>query len=188
MHASISFRPLARSDFPLLQEWLAAPHVAVWWNERFDLASVEAKYGPRVDGAEPTHVFVVEQEGRPIGWIQWYLWADYPEHALQLGAAPSSAGIDVAIGVLEMTGVGLGPVTIREFLKQFVFRTPTVRDVITDPEESNLRSLRAFLKAGFNVVKTVQLVGEDNRRQVVRLERPRSASAAKPQFRVEERR
>src|SRR5215475_10946901 len=81
MHASISFRPLERSDFRLLQEWLAAPHVAVWWKECLDLASVEAKYGPRVDGTEPTHVFVVEQEGRPIGWIQWYLWADYPEHA-----------------------------------------------------------------------------------------------------------
>jgi hypothetical protein len=41
------------------------------------LASVEAKYGQRVDGAEPTHVFAIEQELRPIGWIQWYLWADY---------------------------------------------------------------------------------------------------------------
>ena len=29
----ISFRELERSDFPLLQKWLAAPHVAVWWNE-----------------------------------------------------------------------------------------------------------------------------------------------------------
>lgn len=133
--------------------------MAVRWNEHFDLASVEAKYGPRVDGAEPTHVFVVEQEGRPIGWIQWYLWADSPEHAVQLGAAPSSAGIDVAIGELEMTGLGLGPVTIREFLERFVFRNPAVCEVITDPEQSNLRSLRAFLKAGFSVVKTVQLVG-----------------------------
>ena len=39
----ISFRKLGRSDFPLLQKWLAAPHVAVWWNERFDLASLEER-------------------------------------------------------------------------------------------------------------------------------------------------
>ena len=44
----ISFRPIGRSDFPLLQKWLAAPHVAVWWNEPFDLSSLEAKYGPRM--------------------------------------------------------------------------------------------------------------------------------------------
>jgi hypothetical protein len=54
MRAPLSFRPLERSDFPLLQQRLAAPHVAAWWKERNDRASVEAKYGPRVDGAEPT--------------------------------------------------------------------------------------------------------------------------------------
>ena len=47
---SISFRPLCRSDFPLLQKWLSAPHVAAWWNESADLASIEAKYGPRDEG------------------------------------------------------------------------------------------------------------------------------------------
>ncbi|HEY6344904.1 MAG TPA: GNAT family N-acetyltransferase [Bryobacteraceae bacterium] len=171
MHACISFRPLERSDFRSLQKWLAAPRVAVWWKERPDPASIEAKYGPRVDGAEPTHVFVVEQEGRPVGWIQWYLWADYPEHARQLEAAPPSAGIDLAIGEVKMTGLGLGPVAIREFTMQFVFVNPGVCAVITDPEESNLRSLRAFKKAGFRVVKIVQLAGEDSKRQVLRLDR-----------------
>jgi aminoglycoside 6'-N-acetyltransferase len=172
MQASISFRPLERCDFPLMQEWLAAPHVAVWWNERNDLASVEAKYGPRIDGTEPTNVFVIEQECRPIGWIQWYLWAHYPDHARQVGAEPGSAGIDLAIGELKMTGLGLGPVVIREFLNQFVFANSSVCAVVADPAESNLRSLHAFRKAGFNVVSTVQLASEGFSRQVVRLLRP----------------
>lgn len=172
MLASISFRPLERSDFPLLQAWLAASHVAAWWNERLDLAGVEAKYGPRVDGAEPTHVFLIEQEGLPIGWIQWYLWADYPEHARQLGAAQSAAGIDLAIGELMMTGQGLGPIAIREFTRQFVFVNSSVCAVVTDPEERNLRSLRAFEKAGFRVVNIVRLAGENSNRQVLRLDRP----------------
>ena len=171
MKASISFRPLERSDFPLLQEWLSAPHVAAWWNERLDLPGVEAKYGPRVNGTEPTHMFVIEQEARPIGWIQWYLWSDYPEHARQLGAEPASAGIDLAIGELSMTGVGLGRVAIREFVRQVVFSNPEVRAVVSDPEENNLRSLRAFEKAGFKVVRTVRLMGEGCKRQVVRLDR-----------------
>jgi RimJ/RimL family protein N-acetyltransferase len=172
MPASISFRPLQRSDFLLLQQWFIAPHIAVWWNERTDLASIEAKYGPRVDGAEPTHVFVIEHEGRPIGWIQWYLWADFPQHARQLGADASSAGIDLALGEPRMTGLGLGPVIIREFLRQFVITNPAVRAVITDPEERNFRSLRAFNKAGFQAVKTVQLVGEGSKRQVMCFECP----------------
>ena len=117
MQVSVSFRPHSRSDFPLLQGWLSAPHVAAWWHERFDLASVCAKYGPRVDGAEPTHVFVIEHGGRSVGWIQWYLWADYPEHALQLRAELGSAGIDLAIGERALTGLGLGPTAICEFLR-----------------------------------------------------------------------
>jgi len=172
MQASISFRPLGRSDFLLLQEWLSAPHVAAWWHERLDLASVDAKYGPRVDGAEPTRVFVIEHSGRPVGWIQWYLWLDYPEHALQLRAELASAGVDLAIGELAMTGLGLGPVAIREFLRQIVFADPGVSAVITDPEEGNLRSLRAFQKAGFAVTNIVQLAGETFKRRVVRMDRP----------------
>jgi aminoglycoside 6'-N-acetyltransferase len=172
MQVSISFRPLSRSDFPLLQEWLSAPHVAAWWHETLDLASVHAKYGPRVDGAEPTHVFVIEQDGRSVGWIQWYLWSDYPEHALQLRAEPGSAGIDLAIGERAMTGLGLGPSAIREFLRQIVFADSGISAVITDPEEHNFRSLRAFQKAGFLMTNTVQLAGENFKRRVVRIDRP----------------
>jgi len=73
-------------------------------------------------------MFVIEQEVRPIGWIQWYLWFDYPEHAGQLGAESTSAGIDLAIGELSMTGLGLGPTAIREFVRQSrLFKPRSVR-------------------------------------------------------------
>jgi aminoglycoside 6'-N-acetyltransferase len=172
MQASVSFRPLSRSDFPLLQEWLAAPHVTAWWHEPLDLAGVELKYGPRVDGAEPARVFAIDQRGRAIGWIQCYLWSDYPEHARQLRAELGSAGIDLAIGELAMTGLGLGPVAIRDFVQQIVFADLGVSAVVTDPEEANLRSVRAFKKAGFRVTNTVQLAGENFKRQVMRMDRP----------------
>jgi aminoglycoside 6'-N-acetyltransferase len=69
MQAPFSFRPLSRSDFPLLQEWLGRAHVAAWWHERLDLTSVEVKYGPRVDGTEPTYVFVSNMlDGRLDGF------------------------------------------------------------------------------------------------------------------------
>jgi aminoglycoside 6'-N-acetyltransferase len=176
MHNSISFRPLSRSDFPLLQRWLLEPHVVAWWRQPLDLAGVHAKYGPRVDGIEPTHVFVIEYCGRPAGWIQWYRWSDYPEHALQLGADLESVGIDLAIGEQEMTGMGLGARAIRQFLNQIVFVDPAINTVIADPEENNLRSLRTFKKVGFTVTKNVKLQGESFQRCVVHLNRPREGS------------
>jgi len=71
-----------------------------------------------------------------------------------------------------MTVLGLGPTAICQFVRQVVFSNPQARAVVSDPEESNLRSLRAFEKAGFKVVRTVQVTGEKCRRKVVRLDRP----------------
>lgn len=166
----ISFRRIGRSDFPLLQKWLAAPHVSVWWNEHFDLASLEAKYGPSIDGSEPIHVYLIQFEGFPIGWIQWYRRRDFPEHAIQLGADHRSAGIDLAIGEIEMTGRGLGPVAIREFGTAYIFANGDLDAIVADPSVSNLHSVSAFKKAGFKIVRTVQLVDEGFERHVVRLD------------------
>jgi aminoglycoside 6'-N-acetyltransferase len=169
--SSISFRGLARSDFPLLQKWLAAPHVAVWWNERFDLTSLEATYGPRIDGGEPVYVYLIQHEGVPIGWIQWYRWRDFPAHSFQLGAGAMSAGIDLAIGEIEMTGRGLGPIVIREFGMRYIFTNSDVSAIVADPAAANVRSLGAFQKAGFSMANSVQLIGETFRRHIVRLDR-----------------
>jgi hypothetical protein len=72
-----------------------------------------------------------------------------------------------------MTGLGLGPVAICEFLNQIVFADPCVTAVVTDPEEGNVRSLSAFRKAGFTLTDTVQLGDENFKRHVVRMDRPR---------------
>lgn len=166
-----NFRLLTRADFPLLQRWLCEPHVDAWWDQPLDLAGVEIKYGPRVDGAEPTYVFIIENNEHPIGLIQWYRWADYPQHGEQLAAEPGTAGIDIAIGQPDMIGSGLGPKVIRDFLKEIVLADPLVKAVITDIEAANTRSLRAFEKVGFLRTKTVHLRGEATQRAVMRLNR-----------------
>jgi aminoglycoside 6'-N-acetyltransferase len=157
---TISFRRLGRSDFPLLQKWLAAPHVAVWWNERFDLANLKAKYDPAIDGNEPIHMYLILREGVPTGWMQWYRWRDFPEHAIQVGADPMATGIDLAIGEIEMTGRGLGAAVIREFGTHYIFMNGDVGAIVADLSASNGRSVSAFRKAGFKIVKTVRLADE----------------------------
>jgi aminoglycoside 6'-N-acetyltransferase len=167
----ISFRPIGRSDFPLLQKWLATPHVEIWWNEHFDLDSLEAKYGIRIDGSEPIHVYLIQFDCIPIGWIQWYRWRDFPKHGVQLGADHRSAGIDLAIGEIEMTGRGLGPAVIREFGNDYIFANGDLGAIVADPSVNNLHSVSAFKKAGFSIVNTVQLADEEFERYVVRLDR-----------------
>ena len=169
----LGFRPLCLDDLPLMQRWLATPHVDEWWHRRLDAVGMQAEYGPRIDGSEPTHVFLIEYGGQPIGWIQWYRWADYSRHAALLGAEPDAAGIDLAIGEAGMLGRALGARAIRAFVETVVFSDPTIVACVSDPETRNTRSVRAFEKAGFDVVRTVQLPGEPSSRQVVRYERDR---------------
>jgi RimJ/RimL family protein N-acetyltransferase len=168
----VSFRALARPDFSLLLRWLSEPHVDAWWHEPLDLTRLEQKYGPRIDGIEPTHVFIIEHEAQPIGWIQWYRWSDYPGHAAQLKAEPEAAGIDLSIGEVSSIGRGIGSSVIRDFVLSVVSIESGITAVVTDPEERNGRSIRAFEKAGFIPVRTVQVRGEDVRRRVMRLSLP----------------
>ena len=147
----ISFRPLTRPDFPLLEQWLREPHVARWWREPFELTALEAKYGPCIDGVEPTHLFLIKFDEVPIGFIQWYRWSDYSEHAEKLGASRRSAGVDLLIGRPDMIGMGIGPAAIWKIGTDLIFVDPAIDAVVSDPEEANVQSLRAFAKAGFQL-------------------------------------
>ena len=138
------------------------------WHEPLNLAGLEQKYGPRIDGIVPTRVFIIEHESRLIGWIQWYRWSGYRKHA-QLEAAPNAAGIDLAIGDVSVVGKGIGSSAIRQFVLNVVSAEPGITAVVTDPEDRNGRSFRAFQKAGFSPVRTVELDGENVRRRVMQL-------------------
>ncbi len=95
-----------------MERWLAAPPVARWWNEPFDDASVRFRYGARIDGTEPTRLYLIQLDG-PIGLVQTYAWSDHSEHAGRLDAHPTEMGLDLAIGEVEHVGRGVGPCGVR---------------------------------------------------------------------------
>jgi aminoglycoside 6'-N-acetyltransferase len=148
----LSFRPLERSDFPRLVEWLGAPHVATWWRAQNDLPAIEAKYGPRVDRLEPTEVFVVEADGEPIGMIQRYRIRDYPEweYAMRAATIPTDAvGIDYLIGLPTLVGQGVGPEIIGQFVDDTSRQLPDASAIAVSVQQANRQSWRALEKAGF---------------------------------------
>ena len=171
MTGKIAFTPLRRDDFPLVAHWLRQPHVAEWWWESPDLDVLEEKYGPAIDGGDPTRMFVISLDGRPIGLIQTYRIADHPEYQEAVGV-DDAAGIDLMIGEARLVGQGLGPRVIREFVAGVVFPLyPDVRRSVASPSVRNLRSQRAFAKAGFRAVRDVEVPGETDPERVMVLER-----------------
>ena len=162
----IFFRALARSDLPLMHEWLQRPHVRRWWRESRTLEDVERLYGPTIDGEEPTQMFVIEVDGRPVGSIQTYLVSDYPEW---IGEEPGVAGVDLFIADEELTGHGLGPRILTEFMRTVVFADPGTTACVAAPDVANAASLRAFEKAGFEPVRKID--GENGPELLLRAER-----------------
>jgi aminoglycoside 6'-N-acetyltransferase len=146
------FRPIERSDFPLLAHWLRQPHVARWWADDASPAGLESDYGPVIDGTEPAEVFIVLRDREPVGLAQRLRLAAYPEYETAIGALmpvpPATWSIDYLLGEERFTGHGCGT----EMLMAFVDRLWAETDaccLLVPVHVENRASWRALERAGF---------------------------------------
>ena len=146
----IDLRTMTRGDLPALTRWLAEPHVRRWWHSDGEPTSerIERTYRPRVDGTTPTRMWVVEVNGRSIGFVQDYRIGDYPDFAL-LAPDPDAVGLDYAIGEPGWVGRQLGARVLWAWAVRARQRFPDVTACFAAPDHRNLASLRILAKAGF---------------------------------------
>jgi aminoglycoside 6'-N-acetyltransferase len=163
----ITFRPLQEKDYSLLASWLSEPHVAKWWHEPSTVEFVAKEYGPSDD---KTDVYIVEGDDQPIGIIQSYWIEDYPEHFEKV-RIKKSVGIDLLIGMPDLTGKGYGTQSLREFITKIVRSNYIGAEfIVADPEAANAASVRTFEKVGFKKDRTVS--GGHGHEQLMVLELP----------------
>lgn len=133
-------RPMTRDDLPLLVTWRATEHVLRWWDPLPSSdAELEDRYGPRIDGADPTSMWVWELEGRPVGMVQDYRSEQDPD---------AIAG-DYLLGAPELVGRGLGTRCLWSWVRHVRQRHPQGARVLAAPDHRNHASLRALAKVGF---------------------------------------
>jgi aminoglycoside 6'-N-acetyltransferase len=150
--AEILLRPLERSDFPLLARWLEEPLVARWWAHETTLEAVERDFGPAVDGAEPTRMYLGWAEGRPVGLVQVYAIAAYPEYVAEFAGVcavpPGALSVDYLIGEPSARGRGLGAGLIAAAVARGFADHPDAQDVLVPVAAANVVSWRALRRAG----------------------------------------
>jgi len=156
----VRFASLAEDDLPLLHRWLNAPHVVAGYSRVPTTAEeIAAKYGPRIAGSGPVRSYVAAVDGKPIGYVQVYRVADFPDYLAAVGDAGDDAAIDVLIGEVEYTGRGLGRRVIAAAVDEIVWPVFEARCCYACPRHDNMSSVRAFMKAGFRALRPIDVAG-----------------------------
>lgn len=159
---AIAFRPLRQADFSLVLRWLNTPHVRDWWRDApTTMDGMVEQYGPRVADSSATACYCIVCDSAPIGFIQVYRIADYEDYAAALQVGGDAAGVDLFIGEVAYAHRGLGALILRAFLRQVVFDLYGVASCVIGPSARNTIAIRAYEKAGFRYLKTVDAPGED---------------------------
>jgi aminoglycoside 6'-N-acetyltransferase len=143
----------ADEDLVLLVRWRRAPHVRPWWDPDLpplDLEGARAEYLPDMDPASTTTLCIVERDGEPIGFLQFYRWADEADDAAEVGIPfdEDTWGLDVMIGEEGLVDRGLGSRAVA-LLCDHLFSERGASAVALTTSVDNARAIRAYEKAGF---------------------------------------
>jgi aminoglycoside 6'-N-acetyltransferase len=142
---------MTEGDLPTVRAWLELPHVSRWWTRDTTAAAEIASYRRAISGAEPTVLLMASAGARPIGWCQWYRWADYPEEAAAMEASDDEVGIDYAIGEPTAIGRGLGIQLVGALVAEVRRRHPGA-GMLAAPDATNQASRRVLERNGFHLV------------------------------------
>ncbi len=149
----LHFEPLSETHFPLLEKWLASPHVKGTWDSANSLVEVKKKYGDKIESLHQC-AYIVFKEGAAFAYIQSYQaskagagwWEEEPQ---------TTAGIDLFIGDESFLGQGLGAEVAKRF-SDWLLSFPHIKKVIADPKPNNERAIHCYEKAGFKRIKEVE--------------------------------
>jgi aminoglycoside 6'-N-acetyltransferase len=144
---------MTEADLPAVEAWLRLPHVARWWTPDTTAEAVIAFYRGRLsqDGEPTMHLLTISLDSTPVGWCQWYRWADWPAEAEAIGTREGEIGIDYAIGDRARIGRGLGTALIAALVGE-VRRHHPGAGIVAAPNAANTPSRRVLEKNGFHLV------------------------------------
>ena len=124
-------------------------------------------------------MWVVEVNGRSVGFVQDYRIRDYPGFAL-LTPDPDAIGLDYAIGEPGWAGRGLGARLLWAWMQDAHRRFPDATSYFAAPDHANAASLRILDKAGFTAGHLVRRAAARRHDRDGRRLHPRRAPRPRP--------
>jgi RimJ/RimL family protein N-acetyltransferase len=177
----ITFSPLRPADLPQLHRWLNQGEALRWYGRKISSAAeIREKYLQRLPVESTNHAFLIELDREPIGFLQCYRLADYPDYARLISAQPGDHGLDLFIGRDDLIGRGLGTEIVNTALAALIFSQPDARRCVLGPDPANRRAIRCYEKCGFRHERTVATSGGEDEYIMVCPRRRGQPSSASP--------
>ncbi len=139
-------RQLCDEDVALLEKWLHVPHVAAWYHDPLDWIDEIRK---RNNEFSFLHHFIVEAEGKPIGFCQYYEYRHSGEDWHGHTDIDGTYSIDYLIGETGYLGKGFGKGIVQSLIEKVGLQNNAKR-IIVQPEQENKPSCNALLSCGFS--------------------------------------
>jgi aminoglycoside 6'-N-acetyltransferase len=145
---------LTSSDAPLLQKWLNDPEVLRYYEGRDRAHTPEMIQEHFYPMDDPLSRCIVEYDGQPIGYIQYYLLDEEERSILGLEEITGEqlVGMDQFIGEPSYWNRKIGQHLMSSML-HFLAEQNKVSRVVMDPQAWNERAIACYEKSGFRRVK-----------------------------------
>ncbi len=138
-----NLRKLNDADVDLVQSWLEQEYIRKWFG---DVADWMVEIKGRHDEYSFIKHFIAEEDGRPIGFCQYYDYTKLPLDDDETAEPEGTYGIDYMIGDEALLGKGLGKLLVRLISDQVLAENHGVVQLVADPTIEEGRTNVASIK------------------------------------------
>ena len=152
----INFVPLSPNYFKVMHKWFNTKHVQKFYSLRdWTLEEVIHEFTPRIHQVDGTQGYIIHIQDMPIGYIQFYVLADYPspQQNFSREIIQNGAGIDLFMGENDFLGKGISYHAFEMFLTLYIW--PKFTYCVVDPDVNNRASKNFFKKLRFKEHKII---------------------------------
>ncbi|MQS14255.1 acetyltransferase [Streptomyces kaniharaensis] len=144
------------ADLELLAGWMNDPEIAAFWELAGPPAVTERHVRAQLDGDGRSLPCLGLLDGTPMSYWEVYR-ADLDPLARHYPARPHDTGVHLLLGPVGSRGRGLGAVLLAALAERILRQRPRCERVVAEPDVRNLRSVRAFERAGFRAAGELDL-------------------------------
>ncbi|MCZ2527394.1 GNAT family N-acetyltransferase [Streptomyces sp. NPDC059506] len=153
---AFTLRPVdPAADLGTVHAWMNDPEVARFWEMAHPPDRIGDYLREQIASAHSTP-WIGCIDGEPMSYWELYR-ADLDPLARHYTARPRDAGVHLLLGPSRFRGRGLGARLLRIVSDRQLAADPYAQRVVAEPDVRNVRSVRAFERAGFRMAGQLEL-------------------------------